>query len=324
VELAGEEKENGLLVHHKIRFQIEDTGVGIEAGDLAAVFEPFHQAGGTIHPPPGEGTGLGLTISRRFIRLMGGELKVESKTGKGTIFWFDIVLPAAGNEVLGHAPERRRITGVKAKGRVPTLLVVNHRKENRAIFKDLLSPLGFEVIEAHDGHEGLAKATECQPAAIIVDPVMPGMDGFEMIRRIRQLPLMKKAAIISTSANDVENSRRENFVSGSDAFLSQPVQAEMLYEILQRHLGLEWEYEDKSETTGEIPIIPPAAPPPSPGVAAALYELSMRGDINGLKAQVTELEQSDRRLKPFLIEVRRLVNGFQLKKLSRLLESYLK
>lgn len=311
-------------VQNGIRFQIEDTGVGIEAGDLAAVFEPFHQADGTTQASREEGTGLGLPISRNFIRLMGGELKVESRVGKGTTFWFDIVLPAVENEVLDHVPRKRRIIGIKVKGEAPTLLVVDHRKEIRAVFKNLLVPLGFKIIEADDEDEGLAKAAECPPAAIIFDPVMPGMDGPGMIRRIRRSPRLKKTVIISTSADVFEDDRQGNFFSGSDAFLSRPVQAEMLDEILRRHLDLEWEYEDKSETTGEIPITPPEVLPPAPVVTAALYELSMRGDINELKARVTDLEQSDQRLKPFLIEVRQLVNGFQLKKLSRLLGSYLK
>lgn len=324
VELAGEEKENGVPLQNGIRFRIEDTGIGIEAEQLAAVFEPFHQVGSTAQASRGEGTGLGLTISRNFIRLMGGELKVESRIGKGTTFWFDIALPAVVNKALDHVPAKRRITGIKIKDKVPTLLVVEHRKEIRAVFKNLLEPLGFKIIEADDGDEGLAKAVECQPTAIIFDPVMPGMDGFKMIRRIRRSPLLKKTVIISTTADVFEDGRQGNFISGSDAFLSQPVQAEVLYEILQRHLDLEWEYEDKNENTEEIPVTPPVILPPAPVVTAALYELSMRGDINELKARVTELEQSDLRLKPFLTEVRQLVNGYQLKKLSRLLESYLK
>jgi len=184
----------------KLRFQIEDTGVGIPPEQLENIFQPFQQVGDAAHR--GEGTGLGLMISRNLIRLMGSDLHVKSQAGEGSLFWFDLALPEVADWKEAAPGEPQKILG--AKGTAPTILVVDDKQGNRAVYVDLLSPLGFDVIEATNGQEGLDKATEYRPDVIVADLIMPVLDGFEMIRRIRQSALLKDTMIIAASASVFE------------------------------------------------------------------------------------------------------------------------
>ncbi|MCP4542599.1 MAG: hybrid sensor histidine kinase/response regulator, partial [Chloroflexi bacterium] len=142
------------------RFTITDTGIGMSPEELAIVFEPFQQAGEQRRQRGG--TGLGLSISRDLVELMGSELQAESNLGQGTVFWFDLMLPdAAGWE---DPEEERQIIGIK--GKAPRVLVVDDNWQDRAVIVDLLSPLGFEMLEASDGRDGLARAKEFRPDAV--------------------------------------------------------------------------------------------------------------------------------------------------------------
>jgi signal transduction histidine kinase/DNA-binding response OmpR family regulator len=321
----------------KIRFQVEDTGSGIEAEHLEEIFLPFKQVGD--HNRRTGGTGLGLAISKKLIEMMGGELHVKSTLGKGSIFWLELEMPSVTN--WAEAPSEHKIVGFKGVKR--KVLVVDDKWENRSVLVNLLSPLGFEVLEATDGEDALHKAAEFKPDVILMDLVMPIMDGFEATRQLRQLPDLNKVVVIATSASAFEYDQQSSFNSGCNDFISKPLRANELLELLQRHLGLEWVYEVSSQLSGVSRQLSIAAinghkqdasatlkdneqdlliAPPKQELEA-LLELARVGDIKGILDQAVRLEQSEERYILFATELRQLAKGFQVKKIQELLKKYI-
>ncbi|OQW93573.1 MAG: hypothetical protein BWK79_10450 [Beggiatoa sp. IS2] len=173
----------------KMRFQIEDTGIGIADADLDKIFIPFQQVGNTNYHI--EGTGLGLSITKKLVETMGGELHVESVVRKGSKFWFTLNLPEVSALTLPGQIEKPTITGYKHSKYTDLpikILVIDDKEENRSVLVNLLTPLGFKILEARNGQEGLATARKLRPNLIFLDLVMPIMDGFEMVRQIRKSP----------------------------------------------------------------------------------------------------------------------------------------
>lgn len=299
----------------RLRFVVEDTGIGIGPEHLAEIFEVFHQV-----RDPGryaEGTGLGLAICKRLVRLMGGELRVSSTLGMGSRFWFDLVLPPAGPVI---APASRRIIEVEGSRR--RVLVVDDEAENRELLRDILTPLGFELYEAADGEAGCTEAEALRPDAILMDMRMPRLDGLGAIRRIRAHGRLRDTIIIVISASAFEHDRAQCLEAGADDFLPKPFRRERLLDLLRTHLGLTLRYAEGA--TCEAPVPPPAADivPPSAESIARFLAAARQGDIETALAEARALEASDARYAPFAAEVRRLAEGFQMKRLRQWLEGY--
>ena len=145
---------------------------------MSKIFLPFEQVGNV--KKQSEGTGLGLTISKKIVELMGSTLEVESHSGKGSTFWFDIQIPEA-NEWFHQSKTASQQNIVGFTGDKAKILVVDDHWENRSVITNFLEPLGFEILEAENGQEGLSKAMEFKPDLILTDISMPVMDGFEMM-----------------------------------------------------------------------------------------------------------------------------------------------
>jgi signal transduction histidine kinase/ActR/RegA family two-component response regulator len=328
---AHAEPSQTLRSEKRVRFQIEDTGIGIAHDQLQIIFDPFQQVGQGKHHA--EGTGLGLPISRSLIEMMGGELKVESQLGEGSLFSFDLVLPEVTDWVEVGAASTDKIVGIK--GEAPTILIVDDQWENRAVFVDLLSPLGFFLLEAVDGYEGLEKAIKNKPDLIITDLVMPLLDGFEMIRRIRDSFSRKELPIIASSASVLDEEQETKAAVDYDVFMAKPVRKEKLFMLLQQYLNLEWLYQDEkneskqkeelalalreSEQKPSLPLIPPSA-----SKVALLYRLAMMGDVEGIQEQAIKLSQFDSHLEQFANQLLDLAKGFKISKIRKFLKPYLK
>jgi len=298
-----------------LRFEVEDTGIGIHSDELIQIFDPFIQAGDQDRQV--DGTGLGLAISYNLVTLMGGKLKAESQLGSGSKFWFELVLPVvekgAGEGV--DKPIGRKI--LRVRGSQPKIQVVDDRSENRAVFRDLLEPLGFEIHEAEDGRAGMNQLLEIQPDAIIVDLVMPVMDGFEFIRQIRQHSDFGKTPVIATSASVYEEDQKRSKIVGGDKFLPKPVDADLLLDQLQHLLSLEWHYSQETGYFTREFILP------SVERLLELLDLADSGDIGALREKLVALGQTDESFKPFVYQLQQLAQGYQLKKIRQLLREYL-
>jgi hypothetical protein len=275
-----------------VRFEIEDTGVGMSADQLEKIFLPFEQVGDTSRMA--EGTGLGLAISCKIVERMGGQLQVESSYGQGSRFWFDLPLPVVASWTESTAAATEKI--ISYQGKPKTLLAVDDRWENRVVLVNLLEPLGFKVIEAENGKIALEKAAACLPDLIITDLTMPEIDGFQLTQQIRASAQLKSIPIIASSASVFEFDRQQSRSAGCDEFLPKPIQAQELLDYLQRYLDLVWCYKSDELPARDASAIPAAQTGTivfvSPPVATLMpiYEAAIAGYILEIKAAAEQLK----------------------------------
>ncbi|MBD1909367.1 MULTISPECIES: ATP-binding protein [unclassified Leptolyngbya] len=308
----------------KIRFQVEDTGVGIAPDQLENIFLPFQQAEGQDQQI--EGTGLGLTITRQLIEMMGGEIHVKSILGQGSTFWLELELPEVDSVDELNSLNTQEI--ISYEGPTRRVLVVDDKWANRAVLINLLEPLGFEVVEAENGQEGLNKTQQFKPDIIFMDLVMPVMDGFEATRQLRASSNFKDNIIIATSASVFEFDQQQSLDVGCDDFLPKPVREADLLEQLRTHLKLQWIYEKQGgETDSAISasensqMAPSSLIIPSDAIAT-LLDLSLRGDLKGITERLNQLELSSPQLTPFTHHLRQLVKGFKIKQIQEFIKEY--
>lgn len=318
-------KEGGLALkvgyhEQRIRFLVEDTGMGIKPEHLESIFRSFQR----VHDPKMgvEGTGLGLTISQKLVILMGGTLQVKSVPGEGSQFWFDLDLhEVKGSQEEPHIAEPK-IIGIT--GERPRILIVDDKIDNRMFLNDLLTPLGFDVTEAEDGEECLGQAMTIRPDAILMDLRMPNMNGLEATRRIRQTPELKDVVIIAISASSFEHNRLECLKAGTDNFLSKPFRINKLLELLHHHLPIELVYdtatqEEPSPLVTTVTVSQADLRLPPPDRVEALLNLAKRGDVKNILAQIEELATaSDYHV--FSSKVETMAKSFQVTKLCKFLE----
>jgi signal transduction histidine kinase len=316
----------------KIRFQIEDTGVGISPEYLETIFLPFEQVGDLNNQA--QGTGLGLAISQKILALMNSRIQVASQGGEGSTFWFDLELP----EVVDWNQSARisqKGTIVGFEGATRKILVVDDRWENRSVALNLLQPLGFDIQEAMNGQEGITKAGEYRPDLIIADLVMPVMDGFELIRRLRKDPILQDTCIIASSASVFEAEQCASIAAGANEFLPKPISADALLEMIRSLLDLQWIYEANGdnqdstaqntfpETAGELSQAPTVMLVPSTETLEHLQNQAKKGDLDSIVEEACQLEQMEVQFKPFAQELCRLAEGFQVKQLQQFIQQYL-
>ncbi len=308
--------------NHKIRFQVEDTGVGIAPEELKDIFQPFLQVGDKT--ARADGTGLGLSITQKLVEMMGGELRVESKFGRGSTFWMALDLPEISGLVKSSKTEEPFIVSFEGKSR--KVLIVDDKEANRSVLTNLLLPLGFEVFEAVDGQDSINKMVEHKPDIILTDLVMPVMDGFEACRRIRQIPEFKDIVIIMISASVFECHKVQSAEAGCDDFITKPIRAEELLKLLEKFLKLTWIYEGKKTVNAEdaepVEIENGELVGPSAQQAAILFDLAMRGDLDKIVERLDELEQADKKLGQFANKIRALAEKFDEEQICDLLEKY--
>jgi signal transduction histidine kinase/ActR/RegA family two-component response regulator len=218
-----------------LRFQVTDTGSGIDHANQRRIFEPFEQVG-DVRQRHG-GAGLGLAISAQLVRAMDSEIQVESRPGAGSTFWFDLALPIETG-VMAAAPADEVVGGYA--GPRKRLLVVDDVQENRALLIDMLEPLGFDVQEATDGLKAIESALAAPPDLILMDSVMPNLDGRATTRRLRQMQGLATVPIVVISAAASEADRNEAIAAGADGFLCKPFQAGKLLETIGTLLSLRW------------------------------------------------------------------------------------
>ena len=297
--------EGGPAGDGRVRFSIEDTGAGIPESARERIFQPFEQL-----TEPGavvEGTGLGLAITRELVELMGGELGVESRAGKGSTFRVNLPLAAVpGWEPAERSPEAAP-TGYR--GRRRTILVADDRSENRVLLANMLQPLGFEVVEAADGEECLARLGENRIDLLLVDLVMPGVDGFEVARRVRTSAEWRHLPVIAVSASVYEEHQQQSVEAGCSDFLAKPVDERLLWKKLEQHLGLEWTSgaaEKEVEGASEGVVAPPGEE------VAALREAARRGDIVTVRAEIDRVSALGGEHAPFAERAGELARNFDL------------
>ena len=225
-----------------LTLEVEDTGIGIPADEVEAIFAPFTQAEGS--PLSGKGTGLGLAITRSFVQLMGGRIGVESTPGKGSLFRVELpVEQAEAAAVSAPAAASAAVAGLEPGQPEQRVLVVEDDPENRRLLTDLLTQVGFAVRAAGNGREGVRLFREWAPQFIWMDMRMPEMNGYEAIAAIRALPGGEAVKIAVLTASAFEEQRSRLLATGCDELVYKPFRMEEILEVMKRHLGVRYEYE---------------------------------------------------------------------------------
>ncbi|MBP0020982.1 MAG: response regulator [Cyanobacteria bacterium SBLK] len=258
--------------NNKIYFEIEDTGCGIEMEEIDRLFDAFVQA--EAGRKAVEGTGLGLTITRQFITLMGGEISVRSNLGQGSIFEFYIV-----SSIIETLPESKaplqRVIGLHQPAIAYRILVVDDTRENCLLLKKLLKPIGFKVREARNGKEAIAIWETWSPHLILMDTRMPIMNGYEATREIRKreqptpnpdpppnpdprggeqegndrqptlrLRSVQATIIIALTASIFEEQRGTMIEAGCNDFIHKPFREATLLDKIANHLGISYRFDN--------------------------------------------------------------------------------
>ncbi len=305
----------------KIRFAVQDTGVGITADQIDKIFLPFEQVG--ENQRKAEGTGLGLAISQKILQLMDSTLQVSSELGTGSDFHFDLNLELGVEKgELAKYTQPEIITGFTGRELVK-LLVVDNRTESRTLMIDLLKPYGFELLEASDGVEGLEKAAIAKPDLILTDLVMPKMNGMEMIRHLKDSPELQKIPIIAMSVNNFSLSDRQILPFNSDDFLLKPIQLPELLEKLRNRLEIEWIINPdftavKPEVNEDkIMVIPSLAE------LESLQKAARIGDIEKVEREVNLLQEFDPQYRNFCQEILKLAQEFDDEGILKWIDSHI-
>ncbi|MEB3215501.1 MAG: CHASE2 domain-containing protein [Nostocales cyanobacterium 94392] len=305
----------------KIRFQIEDTGVGMSSEHIEKIFLPFEQVGELGQRS--QGTGLGLTISQRIAALMGSQIQVQSNPGEGSIFWLDVTVPALLSQdwhLEGSISEK--IIGIQ--GNVPNILIVDDDANHRLMLTSLLQEIGCRTQEASDGKQGLQLVSETKPDMILLDLAMPNMDGFELMVHLQANPQTKSIPIIVCSANVFEENRQQSLDAGAAAFIPKPLQKNELLDRLRSLLKVDWTYAVESKTPPQS--IPQQAATnselvlPSQDVLQQLYHLAMMGDIPAIDEMLKTQVDQNQQLVPFASELTKFTAKFQTAKIRNFIK----
>jgi two-component system sensor histidine kinase/response regulator len=229
---------------------VEDTGPGISQEEQSKLFEPFVQTKRGFQSQ--EGTGLGLAITRKFARLMGGDVTVTSSPGRGSVFRLEIPIERGDRGIAIAKSGTRRVLSLRAGTAAPRILVVDDQFENRDWLIKLLTTLGFSVRGAADGEAAMRDWREWSPHLILMDLHMPVMDGLEATRRIKADPRGKETAIVALTASALGEDRQKVAHSGADGFLAKPCSEDQLLEKMRTLLGLDYDYEETSDTVSSL------------------------------------------------------------------------
>jgi len=230
----------------RLHFSISDTGPGIAPDELETLFEAFTQT--QAGRDSQKGTGLGLTISQQFVKLMGGELIVESEVGKGSTFSIFIPIAIAQDAVIEDVFSDRTALGLAPNQPIYRLLIVDDDEINRRLLVEMLEPFGFELREAVNGAVAVKEFENWNPHLIWMDLRMPVMDGYTATREIKSSETGQAVAVIAVTASTYEEERTQVLAAGCDDLLRKPFREGQIYQMLEKHLGVEFIYENQEST----------------------------------------------------------------------------
>jgi signal transduction histidine kinase/DNA-binding NarL/FixJ family response regulator len=223
-------------------FEIEDTGTGIAPEEIEGLFEAFVQT--ETGKQSQQGTGLGLTISKKFVELMGGKITVSSQLGKGSIFKFEIQAQLSEASKIQQQKPTQRVIGIQPNQQKYRILIVDDRWENRQLLLKLLQPIGFAVREASNGQEAVEMWQQWQPQLIWMDMRMPIMNGYEATQQIKSHLQGQATVILALTASTLEEEKAVVLSAGCDDFVRKPFREEVIFDKMAQYLGVRYIYEE--------------------------------------------------------------------------------
>jgi PAS domain S-box-containing protein len=304
--------------HIELRCEVEDSGPGIAAADLERIFKPFAQLGEQTDQ---EGTGLGLTITRQYVELMGGVISAESEPGKGALFHFNLpVGTALESDIATQISTPERVAGLAPDQPEYRILIAEDQPDNLLLLKTLLENAGFTTRGALNGKQAVELFEQWRPQLIFMDWRMPVMDGLEATKRIRALPYGKEPRIVALTASAFTEQRNKIMASGHDEYISKPFRTDEIFGCLQRLLGVEFIYAEQAQqaTTGKPPEVSPGQLQAlAPTMFGALQQAVIELDVERSKALIGEIAEVDPSLATGLLHY---VDALEFRTLQRLLE----
>jgi signal transduction histidine kinase len=284
--------------------QIEDTGMGIRQDQLKNIFKPFQQI--QNKRIAAEGTGLGLSISQQLIQMMGGQIYVESQLNVGSVFWFRIELKESQN-VLEKPQEKKHCAGYIGKRK--RILIVDDAEDNLTVLEDMLKFYGFLVHKARDGNESIQAVLEWHPHLVIMDLILPNIDGYKAAQAIRKTEWGKTIPIIACSATASDVVRQLCMASGCNDFIGKPIVCDDLLDLLEKYLSIQWTYEtveSVEEPSSQDIVFPPK------DVLKHLENMTHEGDIMGIQDWTESFINNQPEYKAFGNYIYKLANQLQL------------
>ena len=296
---------------------VRDTGVGINKADLEKIFLPFEKVVDSKNYK--DGTGLGLSISQKMIELMGSCIEVDSELGKGSSFTFEIKFPVVENsQEKNISTKNRKIIGYY--GEAKKILIIEDLWEDRSSIVNILEPLGFDLVEATNGKEGLEKAKEYQPDLIISDIYMPILDTWEMLSYMDSYQNLKDIPFILTSTS-ISDKDKITFLNAK-YFLIKPIQNEELYRLIEKELDINWKYAESdnfleislNRKQQESIIFPPQSE------LMMLLDYAKKGQIKGIIEELEKIADINSEYQDFVNHLNVLLKDFNIKNIRSFLK----
>ncbi|MEG4960457.1 MULTISPECIES: AAA family ATPase [unclassified Microcoleus] len=318
----------------QIRFEIEDTGDGIDASELDKIFEAFVQT--KTGEESQQGTGLGLTIARSFVDLMGGEMTVSSRAGGGTIFKFDIKVNSVESADRQREQPTRRVIAIAPNQPRYRILIADDAFDHRQLLVKLLSAIGFEVYEAKNGREAIEKWEQYSPHLIFMDMRMPVMDGYEATKQIKakassSSPLVnggggiesQATAIIAITASSFDEEKAIVLSTGCGDFIRKPFREANIFDALHKHIGVEFVFEElnaaPSFTENEINVLTKTAfSELPPELVANLQQAISNLDLEQMQTVISQIREINQ---PLARASAACIKNFQYEQLLNLIHT---
>ncbi|HAC14457.1 MAG TPA: hypothetical protein DCE78_00715 [Bacteroidetes bacterium] len=288
----------------QIQISVQDTGIGIPEEDVQKVFEAFHQSSNADN----QGTGLGLSITQKIVELFGGHIKVESKIGVGSEFIVTIPLEISDVSASEEGDKFNHVIGILGN-KVPKVLIADDVLHNRHVVRLLMERIGFEVIEAENGEEAVNQFKKHNPDFIIMDIIMPVMDGVKAMHAIKKMKLGKSTPIIALTASGFDDKREQLINAGFDDYVLKPFTEAILLKSIADHSHIEFIFEKTSDNQLESPV--------------EITVLSALEDWNNLDVSVQQKLFEHIEIQE-LEEIKKIANDTEMKKNSPYLSSLLR
>jgi signal transduction histidine kinase/DNA-binding NarL/FixJ family response regulator len=307
----------------KIHFEIEDTGPGIAQEEMSRLFEAFSQT--STGKNTGEGTGLGLLISHKFVQLMGGEVHVTSAEGQGAIFSFDIQVQAVEAAEMTPVPKIHHVVALEPGQAHFRMLIVDDKRDNRQLLIKILSSYGFDLREAENGQQAIDILKTWEADLVWMDLRMPIMDGYQATKRIRTLaPNNSQPKVIAVTANIFEEKRSKILSIGCDDIVIKPFKENEIIEMIQKHLNVQFIYakeekpaENINRKKDELHLLSADIKSLSKSTVAKLKKSAAALDIDTILDVLEEIREQNM---PLADALKKLVEGYHFDKLQKFLE----
>lgn len=297
-------------------FVVRDTGVGIHPDNIKRILDPFERVRDSRVPNVG-GTGLGLTIVNLLTEVMGGELQIESEPEKGSCFTISLLLMRVDKPVnrLSKSQIVKGYQGARLK-----ILVVDDDPLHRGLMSDLLSPIGFNILEAQDAQACLSLVEQSMPDLFLLDVGMPGISGLELVQVLRERDIRSPIIMISAEAHERKRSHGDG--AAYDAYLVKPINHQQLLDKISKLLNIQWEYEHAPPPVSvRVPENPSQLEPmPDHDLLRELCANAEIGYYKGVNLTLEKIAIADI-LTPFQMQaVQQLAENFRYQQMIKLLQ----